>query len=252
MERTIEMTTITKEQVEDALKGLWITSESCNSDEHYETLHTYISQLEANQRQPVSESPQSGLRSNPQNVDSEKLPDEVENAIHELELSYPETGGHNILGGEHYANKIRTRIAALAKELEATKQTAAGHYLTWQCTEAGLREQIAALEAGNKRLRDGIEKARKFIQGGLITGTAFSKHIQLEDSAKILDALAQPGVSQNQPEVSDKAVCGYQVSDKHPEPQKCGTCGGRGWEYSPLENTKVDCPVCDGTGKAGA
>jgi len=48
------MNTITKEQVDSALNTLRITSESCNSDEHYETLHTYISQLEA-QRQPVSD-----------------------------------------------------------------------------------------------------------------------------------------------------------------------------------------------------
>ena len=41
------MTTITKEQVEDALKGLWITSESCNKDEHDDTVRGYISQLEA-------------------------------------------------------------------------------------------------------------------------------------------------------------------------------------------------------------
>lgn len=29
----------------------------------------------------------------------------------------------------------------------------------------------------------------------------------------------------------------------------CGTCGGKGWEYSPLENAKVDCPTCNGTGE---
>lgn len=45
------------------------------------------------------------------------LLDEVEKSIHELELSYPETGGHDILGGEYYADKIRAHIAAQAERI---------------------------------------------------------------------------------------------------------------------------------------
>lgn len=41
------------------------------------------------------------------------LPDEVRDAIHELELAYPETGGHNIIGGDYYANKIRAHVSSL-------------------------------------------------------------------------------------------------------------------------------------------
>lgn len=48
------MTQITKDQADAALNTLWITSESCNSDEHFETIKSYINQLEA-QRQPVSD-----------------------------------------------------------------------------------------------------------------------------------------------------------------------------------------------------
>jgi len=76
------MTQITKEQAHVALTGLAVLAkEHPNADAleyvRHETVVAYITQLEANQRQPVSESPQSGLRSNPQNVDSEKLREAV-------------------------------------------------------------------------------------------------------------------------------------------------------------------------------
>ena len=46
--------------------------------------------------------------------------------------------------------------------------------------------------------------------------------------------------------------------EEEPEPQKCGTCGGRGWksnnvhEYTRTGRSSIDCSDCHGTGKAGA
>ena len=121
-------------------------------------------------------------------------------------------------------DKTRAHIAALTKEIEATKQTAAGHYLTWQRTEAGLREQIAALEAENKRLREVGSEVLRY-DGG--KGSECYNAIRLYDAReKLKEALAQP------------------------EPQKCCRCGGSGmFDYARGRDV---CLGCHGTGKAGA
>jgi len=63
---------------------------------------------------------------------------------------------------------LRAYISALTKDIEKTKQTAAGHYVTWQCTEAGLREEITVLESDNKRLREAVKGALGYMRNARI------------------------------------------------------------------------------------
>lgn len=83
--------------------------------------------------------------------------DEVEKALDQTLYDFGD-GEERYLIKEDDWKAYRAHIAALTKEIETTKRTTAGHYLTWQCTEAGLREEITALEADNKRLREALEK----------------------------------------------------------------------------------------------
>ena len=135
---------------------------------------------------------------------------------------------------------LRAHIAALTKEIETTKQTAVGHYLTWQCTEAGLREQIAALESENKRLRDALDSIKSSPDSKPL------RDMTIQEKAMFYQDWVMKSL-----ELSVAALA-------QPEPQKCGTCGGRGWksnnvdEYTRTGRSSIDCPDCNGTGKAGA
>ena len=110
--------------------------------------------------------------------------------------------------------------------------------------EKTIRAHIAALEADNKRLRDGLER---------IAQTHFCNY----DGSK-------PFISEHDSGYSMGVSDGHRLASRwakealaQPEPQKCGTCGGRGWksnnvhEYTRTGRSSIDCPDCNGTGKAG-
>ena len=91
--------------------------------------------------------------------------DEVEKALDQPLYDFGD-GEERYLIKEDDWKTLRAHIAALTKEIETTKRTTAGHYLTWQCTEAGLREEITALEAESKRLREALQSGNNTYLGG--------------------------------------------------------------------------------------
>jgi len=164
------------------------------------------------------------------------LPDEVEKCLIELET---------------FANK----------QMEREFLTTGGSsFAGWMPTSSEfvdtIRAHIAALEAENKKLINAITHAIAMLEIDAEADYA----VDFTCTINILnEALSQTVAAQKQPEVSDKAVCGYQVSDKQHEPQKCGTCGGDGIEKYRMKTWNRElkkyewnkCPDCNGTGKAG-
>jgi len=164
------------------------------------------------------------------------LPDEVEKCLIELET---------------FANK----------QMEREFLTTGGSsFAGWMPTSSEfvdtIRAHIAALEAENKKLINAITHAIAMLEIDAEADYA----VDFTCTINILnEALSQTVAAQKQPEVSDKAVCGYQVSDKQHEPQKCGTCGGNGIEKYRMKTWNRElkkyewnkCPDCNGTGKAG-
>jgi len=201
------------------------------------------------------------------------LPDEVEKLLH---------GVCDYLHHEGSKDKLRAHIAAQAQDLK----------LNLIARDAAFK-RVAELEAENKRLReanqwkpiessprDGTPVLCRFKDMGkdelfsnLFAVLRFTGpytmwgyagpvgHGGFPDSwLEVWMPLPEPPVAaQKQPEVSDKAVCGYQVSDKQHEPQKCGTCGGDGIEKYRMKTWNRElkkyewnkCPDCNGTGKVG-
>ena len=104
-----------------------------------------------------------------------------------------------------------------------------------ECIENNFRAHIAALEAENKRLLDALAYIANTDpdDGG---SREFPYYV---GSLEVCHEKAREALSSHKTQ---------EVIGKQPETQDCVTCGGRGWEYSPLENKKVDCPVCNGTG----
>ena len=155
------------------------------------------------------------------------LPDDIsiDNLIKQLDMGEPDPSDYEVTKHLFDAqDRHRAAMSAIKVRLLCIKS---------------LRAHIASLGAENKRLRDGLER---------IAQTHFCNY----DGSK-------PFISEHDSGYLTGVRDGHRLASRwakealaQPDPQKCGTCGGTRLVKSETSPCHVDCPDCNGTGKAGA